>query len=449
METSEQARRHHFRGGRGPMTEAVITPGAVGPETRRRGRRWRQIAIGAFGLVLLAFAASFPFRSFERRRWKEFCEAQRVLSARLAAEPVNRVRVLDVSEEGDGWESYRAAAMRIGIATHEERSDILGRWPNRPNARRDDPDPAATARILEKFARALGDVRSGTRRESKAVPGRPAAFPNPWTADFANNLLMASVRGREASGDPAGALDDLAAALQLELDFAVGNRFTEKLEWLLRLLARADLPVESLPRVEEIAARIEANEIPVVRSLEVNRARLARFVGEGSALNLPEGFVIANVETWRYGFSARLAICEADRLWEQTIRMAQGIERMGARQAEQLCWPLFHKYFANPVTRPGSLDSGWDPGRLEIASRTRRAQIRLVRAAAMTRRGLGPDSPGWPLDPWDFAPLRRRATAQEWVLWCIGLNGDDGGENGGFTGAADRDHCDMLVRIPK
>ena len=103
------------------MTDSARDPDAPVPSVRPGGRWLRRILFATAGLALLAVVGSLAVGRLERRRWREFCEAQRALSAQLQADPVFPVRVLDVTEEGDGWESYRSAAMRIGTATHDER----------------------------------------------------------------------------------------------------------------------------------------------------------------------------------------------------------------------------------------------------------------------------------------------------------------------------------------
>ena len=103
----------------------------------------------------------------------------------------------------------------------------------------------------------------------------------------------------------------------------------------------------------------------------------------------------------------------------------------------------------HPETNPVVQANDWDMGWSEFNSRSRGAFLRLLRAGAMTRRGVRPGSPDWPIDPWDFQPLRLRETADEWILWTGGPDGLEA-PNDGISGNMDGDHRHYrIIRIPR
>lgn len=390
------------------------------PPSRRRLKRFLCLAAA---LACCAVVAVLARAEIERRQWRDFCAAQADLAARLAAPAEARERFVEATEEGDAWDSYRSAENGIQVAIRAGRFTF-----RKPRDPIDGLMTLATGLppsedLLKHCPAALSDLRAAARRRLRAVPGRESPFADARTARVASDLLLLSANKSAQSWDPASAVEDIATALQLEQDLDGSIRSFEELEALRDLTTGQELPDPLLLRIEQMLLRIESGIPGLPRSLELGRTQLGDFIASGSTLTLPRDFRAAPHELWRNGFSLKLAVCEADRRAERLVRQASEIERMDWERANL----KFKEWHAgrpeapdpNPVVREFDLDART----IEMSLRHFKAYLRLLRAAVMSRRGLGPASPGWPADPWDLAPLRRRETPDEWILWTGGPDG--------------------------
>ena len=390
------------------MDSPTETPRSDAPRSRSR-RHLKRLLLVAGGVATLAAGALVGRGALERQRWQEFCAEQAALSARLATPAAPIVRVVDVTEPGDAWESYRAAALSIETAARG-----IHFRPRKPR-RLDSPLgdlvrlsglDTAEEDILQGSSITLMHLRATSRRKWVEVPGRESPFSDSRHAARASALLLQSGHRFAQAWDPASAIDDLAAALQLDLDLYGSIRSFVACEELQQLVLAQHLPEPLLRRIEDLAQRLESAIEGLGPMLRPVRAQLAEFIGPGSRLVLPAQYAVPPGRVWRNSFSVKLAVCEADRRAADLIRMAPEIERMEWERADQKLreWSArAGEASTNPVVQEIETSAA----DTERYLRHLRWYYRMLRTAAMWKRGLGPGAPGWPVDPWKFLPLQR------------------------------------------
>jgi len=431
-----------------PAPTAVSSP-------KREARKGQLFLLGSIAVLIVAASL---VNAVATRRWKDFTDRNEAAVAKLETSAGMRTPLAGTSTPGNAWDEYMVAAAALEKAV--DASELTGsEFGEAISGRVDKRDQrAATDRLrgfLPKAGAALDKVRDATHR------GR-AIFPTEW--DKGNNdsiplnlvstqhlsrLLVFKARERLAAGDRSGALDDLIVALQLDVDLArvpyllcamVG--FSEIKSVTEELKGLSVDPATPLADLERIRDATEAAEhlLPSAGGTFAHDGLLARRklqeAGDGKG-NVYDLFKVPRhqtsnllyfAQTWRYWFSNRLALLDANRSFEAATECFQVGESEDLVTASAR-YEALEPNSKNPVIsivvpEPGLIH---ELQAFDFHWRAVKGRLRLVRAACMIRQGLGPSDVDWPVDPVDLKPLRHRETNGIIRIWSLryALSSDD------------------------
>jgi hypothetical protein len=417
-------------------------------------RRWPWVLAVLGGT--LAAAVTSTVACVDRVASARFAEFERRQAARIAAfeaETGGREPLLGPPRPGNAWDEYAPAVAAIKARPEEERTAVAEFVDARPGT-----DPAKAYAAVEAAAGALDRLRDGARcgraRYSiDAKLGMSATLPSLVDLQRAGQLLAVSARRRREADDIDGAIDDHAALLQFGTDIGqvpslicamiavavlrLGQNEMKELVADPRLsagaLERLDRLLEAADRrLPEFATTLSGEHLLMAQSLRAAAAA-------GGHPDLPSLRLLA----WRKMFSARILVAESSDHYEAMIDAARQSETLEIGEANRMLQQVHLEILeaGNPLTRmlvPGV-------GRLASSFREARARLRVLRAAVMTRRGQGPGSPGWPVDPFTMRPVDRRDEPAAIKLISAWRDGVAGGT--GQWDAKDRD--DLVLELPK
>ncbi len=206
--------------------------------------------------------------------------------------------------------------------------------------------------------------------------------------------------------------------------------------------ASAGIPLDAL---------LEAAESSIPRFGEcadaerVLQAQTARLMAESESLS---AFPVRR-DAWRNGGVPRAAIASA---WDRTRTLdsfARAMERTLAGGPDPAPGPI------SQLAEDGSTDPetmvalSLTSALLALgAERRHLARLRVLKGALLAKKGLSPETAGWPVDPFDQKPLRFAAEGDRVRVWSIWADRfDRRGASGTWNPKDDAEDC--LVEITR
>ena len=388
------------------------------------------VGVAALGAVALAVW----IKSVESRRWTEMERTLRGLVQEAASRPSDRPPLRGEPLPGNAWEDYDRAlcSMKdLGTPTGLMQAEV----------------PAALF-VLKRQAPTIDVLRSAVRR------AEATARIDFEKQDRGNNLLFKSfvhllVREALERGRPGEAVRLLLDASRVAADAGANSEFIGGLvsnecqalvlDSLKEVVLRQSMTPEEF---RDIARQLDLldRSLPQFGVILVNGVTCSGWdmYHAGSVLDslrffeplYPQG--MPGVSRWRFAFSDRLMLKDA---FERELAWSRKIAQADARSwadADRIIRQVDAERAAssNGILRiAGRWMSADGYYSLGASLRERRAQMRLLRGAALFRAGDGvPDGD----DPFDGKLYRQEAEGRL-KIWSVGRNAVNDGGSGAWT----------------
>ncbi len=405
---------------------------------RRLRLRWLLACLAS----LLALPACW-IAVAECQHWlthREIRQRQSSRTARIATLWRERPSLLGTATPGNAWDDYLPAIEMLeaipGIREVWRRSGSWG-----------DPVPAAPPwwhpDMEPEIQAAIARIKRGALRQSTlASPERTLGEGRERRGrlHLALLVLAADASTRRTQGDLVGATENLLGALQLALDgtsppgYVGGSE--ETMLWHLDAITEELGKLIVDPRLDDrqlarISAALQVGDSQIAQVADEADAGVREFVDREYPAALARGIEMPwdAIARWmngeadpRDGFpnderamAARVEILRNAGTWT-AAELHQNLAGDKDVQSDPADWPRQR------------VPEGWEW--TERLHRSAKAELRVYRALALNRLGVGPGNPAWPSDPCTMQPLRLEKTLEgaEVVTtspqWCPQFYGD-------------------------
>jgi len=405
-----------------------------------------KIAAGiVFGILVLIGGIAFWIRNAANRKFERMERHVKALHDEVLKRDVSRPPRPGISLPGSAWEDYDKAVAAVGADQSALGAvDLFVQRDPKADGEKAKERVAAHAATLDFLKSGVRHVRGD--RALQWELGAEMPFPGLRNYMTLANLTAAKARLLTQEGKSREAADLLLDGCQFARDLGTNTAlicqmiamamYSTEFEELRDIILSGSLSKEDLVEVEK-GLQAADQSFPRNGPIMVNESlfmgyTLLRCSG-GADLSALLGSGASGLYYWRYGFSARLAFASA---FEQMHEMNQR-----AVASDDLPWPEEEKLISdlkqevrsskNPIVQmasPGTHHNG-------LYVRERKAQLRLLRAAAIWRTtGTCPEID----DPFGKKLLH---SDKDGVLrvWSVGRDGSDHGAVGSFKPEAGKD----------
>ncbi len=334
------------------------------------------------------------------RSWEGFVARQERLTAKYAADTGERESLVRPALDGNAWDDYA-----LMLYEHHWRDNGAAKRQSKHN---------------------LECLRRGSRRRQAHATGdvpRVGTWPAKSIAEHAVGI-----------GDFSVAIDHVAILLQATLDETHAqtghegplNELLDVTHFIQETLLAQPLESSHLARIQTLLSDGERQFPSVADSME----RMGHRLGEQYRERLRRNPLSENES----------AIAEFSALWANAVEALRDGENMKWSRAEKLLRTYRAEALSSKnryVIHAGHWVWWWSQD-----WRNALAHWRLVRAAALVRSGVGPESADWPSDPFTLRPIKHARNDSYTIVACAEE------EEIGWQGKTDC--CDELrLRIPR